>query len=70
VHGSKRSNFRITTCKLKIYLLVLTKKLAKQLVLIAKGIFKLGDSQIKALRGYIITYIRLRVEDVSRKLAH
>jgi F0F1-type ATP synthase epsilon subunit len=41
------------------------KKLAKQLVLVAKGIFKLNDSQRK-----IITYIGVRVEDVSRRFAH
>jgi hypothetical protein len=40
------------------------KKLAKQFILIAQGILKLGDSQRKALRGKIITYIRVGVEDV------
>jgi hypothetical protein len=49
VCGSKRSNFRKGTLKLKIQLFVLMKNLAKQLVLIAKGILKFGDSQIKTL---------------------
>jgi hypothetical protein len=44
------------------------KDLAKQLVLTTKGILKLDDSQRKTLGGWIITYIR--VEDVSRRLAH
>jgi hypothetical protein len=44
VRGSKRSNLRKNTFKLKIQFLVLTKNLAKQLVLIAKGILKLSDS--------------------------
>jgi hypothetical protein len=39
------------TFKFKIKLLVLTKSLAKQLVLVAKGILKLGDSQRKTLGG-------------------
>jgi hypothetical protein len=64
VHWPKRSNFRKNTFKLKIQLLVLMKKLAKQVILIAQGILKLGDSQRKALRGKIITYIRVGVEDV------
>jgi hypothetical protein len=51
VHGSKRSNIRKRTFKFKIQLLVLTKKIAKQLVLVAKGILKLGDSQRKTLGG-------------------
>jgi hypothetical protein len=52
MHGSKRSNFRKkNTFKLKIQLLVLMKNLAKQLILIAKGILKLSDSQRKTLRG-------------------
>jgi multisubunit Na+/H+ antiporter MnhE subunit len=51
VHGSKRSNFRKATLKFKIKLLVLTKDLTKQVVLVAKGILKLGDSQRKTLRG-------------------
>jgi hypothetical protein len=37
--------------KLKIQLFVLTKNLAKQLVLIAKSILKLDDSQKKTLGG-------------------
>jgi hypothetical protein len=49
VRGSKRSNLKKGTLKLKIQLFVLTKNLAKQLVLIAKGIFKFGDSQRKTL---------------------
>jgi hypothetical protein len=39
------------TFKLKIQFLVLMKNLAKQLVLIAKGILKLDDSQRKTLGG-------------------
>jgi hypothetical protein len=58
------------TFKLKIQLLVLTKNLVNQLVLVAKGILKLSDSQRKTLGGWIITYIRVRVRDVSRRLAH
>jgi hypothetical protein len=50
VCGSKRSNLRKGTLKLKIQLFVLTKNLAKQLDLIAKGILKFGDSQRKTLR--------------------
>jgi hypothetical protein len=46
------------------------KKLAKQLVLIAKGILKLDDSQTQTLGGWITTYIGVRVEDVSLRLAH
>jgi hypothetical protein len=49
MRGLKRSNLRKRTLKLKIQLFVLTKNLAKQLVLIAKGILKLGDSQRKTL---------------------
>jgi hypothetical protein len=48
--GSKRSNLRNGTLKLKIQLFVLMKNLAKQLVLIAKGILKFDDSQRKTLR--------------------
>jgi ribosomal protein S3AE len=52
VHGSKRSNFRKNTLKLKIQLLVLTKKnLAKKFILIAQSVLKLDDSQGKTLRG-------------------
>jgi hypothetical protein len=49
VHGSKRSNLRKSTFKLKIQFLVLTKDLTKQLILIAKSIFKFGDSQRKTI---------------------
>jgi hypothetical protein len=49
VHGLKRSNLRKRTLKLKIQLFILMKNLAKQLVLIAKGILKLDDSQRKTL---------------------
>jgi hypothetical protein len=51
VHGSKRGNFRRSTFQLKIQLLILMKNLTKQLVLVAKGIFKLDDSQGKILGG-------------------
>jgi hypothetical protein len=51
VRGSKSSNFGRSTFKLKIQLFVFTKNLAKQLILIAKGILKLDDSQRKTLRG-------------------
>jgi hypothetical protein len=47
MHGSKRSNFKKRILKLKIQLLVLTKHLAKQHILIAQSILKLGDSQRK-----------------------
>jgi hypothetical protein len=50
VHGSKRSNLRKRTLKLKIQLFVLTEDLTKQLVLVAKSIFKFSDSQRKTLR--------------------
>jgi hypothetical protein len=46
------------------------KNLTKQLVLIAKGILKLDDSHGKTLGGWIITYIGVRVRDVSWRLAH
>jgi hypothetical protein len=49
VHGSKRGNFSRSTFKLKIQLFVCTKNLAKQLVFVVKGIFKLNDSQRKML---------------------
>jgi hypothetical protein len=49
VCGSKRSNLRKGTIKLKIQLFILTKNIAKQLVLIAKGILKFSDSQRKTL---------------------
>jgi hypothetical protein len=48
--GSERSNLRKRTLKLKIQLLVLVKNLTKQLVLVAKSIFKFGDSQRKTIR--------------------
>jgi hypothetical protein len=72
VCGSKSSNFRRSTFKLKIQLFVFTKNLAKQLVLIAKGILKLDDSQRKTIGGWIITYIRVGVgvKDLSSRLAH
>jgi hypothetical protein len=43
---------------------------ANQLILVANGILKLDDSQKKTIKGYIITYIRVRVGDVSRRFAH
>jgi hypothetical protein len=45
-------------------------KNAKQLTLIAQSIFKLDDSERKTLRGYIVTYIGVGVEDMSQRLAH
>jgi hypothetical protein len=59
-----------STFKFKIQLLILMKKLAKQLFLVAQSIFKLSDSQGKTLEGYIITYIGVGVRDVSQRLAH
>jgi hypothetical protein len=50
VRGSKRSNLRKRTLKLKIQLFVLVKILTKQFVLVAKSIFKFGVSQRKTLR--------------------
>ncbi len=41
MYGSKSSNFRRSTFKLKIQLFVLTKNLTKQLVLVAQSILKL-----------------------------
>jgi hypothetical protein len=70
VHRLKRSNFRRSTFKLKIQLLILTKNLAKQHILVAKNIFWFGDSQRNTLRGKIITCIRVGVGDVSRGLAY
>jgi hypothetical protein len=58
------------THKLKIQLFVLAKNLTKQLVLVAKSIFKFGDSQRKTLGGWVITYIGVGVRDVPRWLAH
>jgi hypothetical protein len=49
VRGSKRSNLRRSTFQLKIQFLVLTKEFTKKLVLVAKSIFKFGDSQRKTL---------------------
>jgi hypothetical protein len=46
------------------------KNLTKQLVFVANGIPKLSNSQRKILRGWIITYIEVRVRDVSRRLTH
>jgi hypothetical protein len=51
VRGSKRSNLRKRTLKLKIQLFVLAKNLTKQLVLVAKSIFKFGNSQRKTIGG-------------------
>jgi hypothetical protein len=68
--GSKRSNLRKRTLKLKIQLFVLMEDLTKQLVLVAKSIFKFDDSQRKTLRGWIITYIGVIVRDVSRSFSH
>jgi hypothetical protein len=70
MRGSKSSNFGRSTFKLKIQLFVFMKNLAKQFVLIVKSILKLDDSQRKTLEGWIITYIRVWVGDVSRRLAH
>jgi hypothetical protein len=64
MHGSKRSNLRKRILKLKIQLFVLTKNLTKQLVLVAKSIFKFDNSQRKTLGGCVITYIG--VGDVPR----
>jgi hypothetical protein len=58
------------TLNLKVQLFVLTKNLTKQLVLVAKSIFKFGDSQRKTLEGWVITYIKVRVRDVPRRFAH
>jgi hypothetical protein len=70
MRGLKRRSLRKSTLKLKIQLFVLTKNLAKQLILITKGILKFGDLQRKTLGGWVITYIRVGVKDVSRWLAH
>jgi hypothetical protein len=51
VRGSKSSNFGKRTLKLKILLFVFMEDLTKQLVLVAKSIFKFGDSQRKTLGG-------------------
>jgi hypothetical protein len=70
VRRSKRSNLRKRTLKLKIQLFVLTEDLTKQLILVAKSIFKFSDSQRKTLRRWVITYIGVRVGDVLQWLAH
>jgi hypothetical protein len=49
MRGSKRSNLRKGTFKLQIQLFVFVKSLAKQLVLIAKGILKHDNSKGKTL---------------------
>jgi hypothetical protein len=49
VRGSKRGNLRKRTLRLKIQLFILVKNLTKQLVLVAKCIFKFRDSQRKTL---------------------
>jgi hypothetical protein len=49
VHGSKRSNLKKRTFKLKIQLLVFTENIATQLILNAQSILKLNDSQRKTL---------------------
>jgi hypothetical protein len=51
MHRSKRSNLRKRAFMFKIKLLIFMKKLAKQLVLVAKGTLKLGDSLRKTLGG-------------------
>jgi hypothetical protein len=51
VRGLKSNNFRRSTFKLKIQLFVFMNFFANQLVLIAKGILKLDDSQRKTLGG-------------------
>jgi hypothetical protein len=66
MRGSKRSNVRKRTLKLKIQVLILTKDFTKQLVLVAKNIFKFSDSQRKTVGGCVITYIRVGVKDVPR----
>jgi hypothetical protein len=70
VHGSKRSNLRKRTLKLRIQSFVLTKNLVKQLVLVAKSIFKLDDSQRKTLGGWINTYIGVGVRDMPWRLTY
>jgi hypothetical protein len=70
MRGSKRSNIRKRILKLKIQLLVLAKNLTKQLILVAKSIFKFSDSQRKTLGRWVITYIGVGVRDVPRRLAH
>jgi hypothetical protein len=47
----EEKQFAKSTFKLKIQLIVLTKNLTKQLILVAQSTLKLGDSQRKNLRG-------------------
>jgi hypothetical protein len=49
MRGSKRSNLRRSTFKLKIQFLVLMKDFTKQLVLVANCIFKFSYSERKTL---------------------
>jgi hypothetical protein len=70
VRGSKSNNFRKSTFNLKIQPFVFMKNLAKQLILITKGILKLDDSQRKTLGGWIITYIIVGARDVSWRLTY
>jgi hypothetical protein len=51
MRGSKRSNLRKSTFKLKIQPFIFVKNLAKQLIFIAKGILKLDDSKGRTLGG-------------------
>jgi hypothetical protein len=44
--------------------------LAKQLILVAQSILKLGNSQGKTLKWLIITYIGVRVRGVPKRFAH
>jgi hypothetical protein len=70
MRGSKRSNLRKRTLNLKIQLFVLAKNLTKKVILVARSIFKFGNSQRKTLGGWVITYIRVGVRDVPWWLAH
>jgi hypothetical protein len=56
--------------KFKIKLLIFMKIFTEQLILVAKGTLKLNNSQRKALGEWIITYIRVGVRDISRRLIH
>jgi hypothetical protein len=51
MHGLKSGNFRKSTFKLKIQPFVFIKNLAKQLILVAKGIVKFTDSQRNTIEG-------------------
>jgi hypothetical protein len=51
VHRSETSNFRKRVFQFKIQLFVLTKKLAKQLILVAQSILKLDNLGRKTLEG-------------------